>query len=200
MTVSNAALVPLARRLFDLDADAEAIVGHLAKDPGLRKMLSSQPPPRVPGCWDPLELAVRAILGQQISVRGAATLAARIVAQFGGRFPTAAELASADLTAIGLTKSRIASLRALGAAVADGQVRFDPSMELGEAVEQFKTVRGIGDWTAHYIAMRALKNPDAFLAGDLFLRRAFPDILRRAERWKPYRAYAAIVIWTGATR
>ena len=175
------------RHLFDLDADPAAIASHLGKHACLRL----RPGVRVAGCWDPFELAVRAIVGQQISVKGASTLMGRIHSSFG---LTPEALAAADLTAIGLTKSRAETLRSLAALVARD----------GLQLEGLARIRGIGPWTLQYISMRALKNSDAFPAEDLILRRAAStngapltpkQLIARAEAWRPYRAYAVIALW-----
>jgi AraC family transcriptional regulator of adaptative response / DNA-3-methyladenine glycosylase II len=197
------------RRLFDLDADPIAIAAHLgsiAKIPGLR----------VPGAWDGFEMAVRAILGQQVTVKGATTLAGRLVERFGERladpegalthrFPSAARLASADLASIGLPAARAASIRALAAAVAKGALDLSAPAGLEPMVEALTAIPGVGPWTAHYIAMRAGREPDAFPASDLVLRKhaapagappLAPRALEaRAEAWRPWRAYAALQLW-----
>lgn len=176
-----------ARHLFDLDADVDAIQRHLSRD----SLLKPRPGLRVPGCWDPFELAVRAVVGQQISVKGASTFMGRIHATFGLLPET---LADADLTTAGLTRSRAATVRALAEATLNKTVGYD----------RLTSIRGIGPWTAQYIAMRALKNSDAFPAEDLILRRAASidgqplssrQLIARAERWRPYRAYAVIALW-----
>jgi AraC family transcriptional regulator of adaptative response / DNA-3-methyladenine glycosylase II len=153
---------------------------------------------RLPGCWDPFELAVRAILGQQVTVRGASTLAARLVAQFGPPKPEV--LASADLTSIGLTKARAVSLRSLAGAVAEGSLRLDGSAPAAEVMTRLCELPGIGSWTANYIAMRALGDPDAFPSSDLGLLKAAgvssPRRLEEmAEAWRPWRSYAALYLW-----
>ena len=201
-------------RVFDVDADAAGILEHLRRDARLAKALRGRRDLRVPGAWQPFELAVRAILGQQISVRGAATLAARIVQSFGApvaepahgvthAFPTPQRLADANLGRIGLTRARAASLNALARAVADGSLDFDRLGDLEHAVRTLVELPGIGEWTAHYIAMRALGEPDAFPAGDLGLLRAMGsggraarDLERASEAWRPWRAYAVMALWT----
>jgi AraC family transcriptional regulator of adaptative response / DNA-3-methyladenine glycosylase II len=171
---------------------------------------------RVPGAWDGFELAVRAILGQQVSVRGATTLAGRLVAKFGAPlaetseaglthlFPSAAVLASADVASIGLPRARAEAIRALARAVADGNLALDTGLELDALVERLCEIPGIGPWTAHYVAMRACGETDAFPAGDLVLRRAYGGPAREAallaasEAWRPWRAYAALQLWASA--
>ena len=175
------------RRLFDVAADLDVINATLSLDPLLRPLVLARPGLRVPGAWDPFEIGVRAILGQQVTVAGARTLAGRLVAAY-GQMPTAAQLVDADLSAIGLPGSRQETLRAYARAV----------LAQNETLEN---VRGIGPWTRDYYAMRALGEPDAFPAGDLVLRKATglneKQLLARAEGWRPWRAYAALHIWRG---
>ncbi|AUX35616.1 MULTISPECIES: AlkA N-terminal domain-containing protein [Sorangium] len=206
------------RRLFDLGADPDAIAAHLRADPRLAPLVAATPGVRVPGAWDGFELAVRAILGQQVSVRAATQLAGRLVERHGeplaarGGLPEGAEglrfvfpspeaLAAADLTDLGVPRARAATITALAARVARGEVALDASRGLDETVRALCAVPGIGAWTAHYIAMRALREPDAFPATDLGLRRApggvsGADLLAMAEAWRPWRAYAAMLLWT----
>ncbi len=206
------------RSLFDLSADTMRIAEQLDHDPDL--MASHSLDWRVPGCWDRFELAVRAILGQQVTVIGATRLAGRLVEAFGRRvdgapmwcFPTPASLArttARSIAAIGIPSARAQTIRALSRAVADGAPILEPAPDLTTAVARLVALPGIGDWTAHYIAMRALGEPDAFPAGDLGLRRALSRGRRpltdralrmRAESWRPWRAYAAMRIWTRAAR
>ncbi|HYL34869.1 MAG TPA: 3-methyladenine DNA glycosylase 2, partial [Bryobacteraceae bacterium] len=153
---------------------------------------------RLPGCWDAFELAVRAILGQQVTVKGATTLTGRLVERFGA--PRADVLADADLAGIGLPKARAESIRAFARAVSDGQIRFDASVAAPEFVARLCELPGIGAWTANYIAMRALGDPDAFPASDLGLLKAAgassPRRLEQiAEAWRPWRSYAALYLW-----
>jgi 3-methyladenine DNA glycosylase/8-oxoguanine DNA glycosylase len=204
-----------ARRLFDLDADPLAIAAQLRSDAWLAPLVDRRPGLRVPGAWDPFELAVRAILGQQITVRGATTLAGRLVAALGeplecdGRlthlFPDAATLAAADVAAIGIPRARAGAIRALARAVADGALALDACRGLDDAVARLTALPGIGEWTAQYIAMRAFGEPDAFPHGDLSLRIAFGnnaapvpavELARAAEAWRPWRAYAALQLWS----
>jgi AraC family transcriptional regulator of adaptative response / DNA-3-methyladenine glycosylase II len=165
---------------------------------------------RVPGCWDGFELSVRALLGQQVSVSAARTLAGRLVNRFGTQistestlthlFPSPEQLAHANISSIGLTQARGESIRLLARAVAAGQINFASVVNLEEFQSRLCELPGIGNWTAQYIAMRALGDPDAFPAGDLGLLRAASfhnerDLARRAERWRPWRAYAALYLW-----
>ena len=214
-----AAAVPrvLARvsRVFDVDADAPAIKAWLARDPRLARALRGRVV-RVPGAFDAFEAGVRALLGQQVSVAAARTLAGRLVTACGAAlpapdqtlthvFPTAAAVAAAALEKLGLTRSRAAALRGFAAAVADGTLDLGAFRDLDDAVTQLTALPGIGDWTAQYIAMRALAEPDAFPAGDLGVRHALarngtlPNerlVRERAERWRPWRAYAVLALWT----
>jgi AraC family transcriptional regulator of adaptative response / DNA-3-methyladenine glycosylase II len=208
-------LVRRVRRLFDLDADPVSVQAGLAGTPLLATGLRRRPGLRVPGAWDGFELAVRAVLGQQVSVAGATTLARRLVQNHGafrpsGRagldrvFPTPAGLAEAPLEAIGLPKSRAATLRALAAAVAEGRVHFGAGQRLDEFVRGMVALPGIGPWTAHYVAMRALGHPDAFPAGDLVLQQVLGGAGGRlsereteacSQAWRPWRAYAVLHLW-----
>ena len=206
------------RRLFDVDADIAAIDAQLAHDPRLRAFVRRHPGQRLPGGWDGFEIAVRAVLGQQISVAAARTLAARLLERFGEPvalsdgekirlFPTPQTLAAADLTAIGLPRARAAALNTIARAVTDGVVDFRPEQSLDGFVASWCELPGIGAWTAHYIAMRALGHPDAFPAADLVLRRMLADggqplsaraVESLSERWRPWRAYAVMHIWRNA--
>jgi AraC family transcriptional regulator of adaptative response / DNA-3-methyladenine glycosylase II len=164
----------------------------------------------VPGCWDGFELAVRAVLGQQVSVSGASTLAGRLVRRFGKQisnqgplthlFPPARVLLEADIACIGVTGARAETIRALSRSVAEDQIKLSSLQDFDDVRARLMQLPGIGDWTTQYIAMRALGDPDAFPAGDLGLRRALSinsarEITRRAEVWRPWRAYAAIYLW-----
>jgi AraC family transcriptional regulator of adaptative response / DNA-3-methyladenine glycosylase II len=182
-------LVVRARRTFDLAADPTAIDEHLRRDKLLRPLLMKRPGPRVPGAWEPFEVAVRAIVGQQISVRAATTMMNRFFA--GSQWDSA-----------GMPKSRIKAIRALENAVASDPSILTRGKSLEETIERLTELPGIGPWTAHYIAMRALAEPDAFPHTDLGLRKAAGAIgidpaklLEHAECWRPWRAYAAIALW-----
>ncbi len=175
-----------ARRLLDLDApiaDVHAHLGPAAPIAGLR----------VPGCTDGFELAVRAILGQQVSVAAASALAGRLAGLHGGRFPSARALAQAPPPTF-MPASRAAAITALARAVADGLV-LDPPLDLAATRAALLALPGIGPWTVEYVAMRALGDRDAYPATDLVLRRADGG---RSERWRPFRAYAAMALWTAA--
>jgi AraC family transcriptional regulator of adaptative response / DNA-3-methyladenine glycosylase II len=213
-------IVERARRIFDLDADPLQIGSHLQRSRALVAQLKTRPGLRVPGAWDGFELAVRAVLGQQVTVRGATTLAGRLVHAFGQRldgtgsslthlFPAPATLATADVSSIGLPRARAATLQALALAVSRGQLILDASHGLEDAVSRLCAIPGIGAWTAHYIAMRACGEPDAFPASDLGLRRALANgagplsataLSALAEAWRPWRAYAAMYLWSAGRR
>ncbi len=206
-------IVERIRAMFDLNADCAAIAPHLNADPILAERVEMEPGLRVPGCWSGFELAIRAILGQQITVKGATTLAGALVRTFGKPisnagtlthlFPTAEVLATADLTGIGMTKARIETIRAFARAVCDGRIRFEGIVGADEFLASLCEIPGIGKWTAQYVAMRALGEPDAFPSGDLGLLRALGldnsrDLERRAEAWRPWRAYATMYLWNVA--
>jgi len=211
-------IVARIRRVFDLAADIGAIAAHLAQDARLKPLVAARPGLRVPGAWDGFELAVRAILGQQITVGAARGLAGKLVERHGRRlavagapaslthaFPTPEALAGADIAALGMPRARAAALAGLPAAVAAEPGFFGASADLDAAIARLCALNGIGAWTAQYIAMRALREPDAFPAADIGLLRALADadgkrpspaeLLRRAEAWRPWRAYAAIHLW-----
>ena len=203
-------IVERARRLFDLSADPQEIAQQLGSDPLLARRISARPGLRVPGAWDGFELAVRAILGQQVTVRGATTLTGRLVREFGTPltsnrglthvFPDAAALADADVGRIGLPRARAHTIRSLARAVTNGDVSFSTSANIEDFLERFLRLPGIGDWTAQYVAMRALGEPDAFPAADLGLLRASglrsPRALEAlSQSWRPWRSYAAMYLW-----
>ena len=198
------------RRLFDLRADPAEIAARLAQDPALAPRVARRPGLRLPGAWDGFELAVRAILGQQVSVKGATTLAGRLVLAFGAPidaarglthvFPRAETLAGVDCAAVGLPAARAEAIRRLAVAVARCELVFGAVADPNRFVEDFMKLPGIGEWTAQYVAMRALGEPDAFPSADLGLLRgagvAKPKELEaRAEAWRPWRAYAAMHLW-----
>jgi AraC family transcriptional regulator of adaptative response / DNA-3-methyladenine glycosylase II len=212
-------IIARLRRVFDLAADPQAIAAHLSEDPLLAPLLAAWPGLRVPGAFDGFELAVRGLLGQQISVAAARTLAGRLVARFGTPlaidcsgfaqlthvFPSPAALAKADASSFGLPKARRAALISLAAEIAADPSIFARHAPLDEAVARLRKLPGIGEWTAHYIAMRELREADAFPAADLGLIRAVAqltgttptpkELLARAELWRPWRAYAAQHLW-----
>lgn len=214
-----ATVVARLRHLFDLDADMSVIDSHLAGSPDLAQRVKARPGIRVPGAWDDFELAVRAILGQQVSVAAATTMAGRLASAHGqplppaiGRntggvthlFPPPPIPATADLTAIGLPRRRAGALNSLAAALTAEPGLLGTGETLEDRVARLCRLPGIGPWTAHYIAMRTLREPDAFPSADLGLMRALqtpsgrptPDAVRRmAEAWRPWRAYAALRLW-----
>jgi AraC family transcriptional regulator, regulatory protein of adaptative response / DNA-3-methyladenine glycosylase II len=213
------AIIARVRRVFDLAADPVPIAEHLAKDPALAPLVEARPGLRVPGAWDGFELAIRAVLGQQITVTAAATLAGRLVAAHGQRlanadsqlthvFPRPAALASADLTSLGMLRSRATALSAVAAAAVADPHLFDANCGLEDAVKRLRSIRGVGEWTAQYIALRQLREPDAFPAADIGLLRAIAgremrrpsssELLDRANAWRPWRAYAAQHLWASA--
>jgi AraC family transcriptional regulator of adaptative response / DNA-3-methyladenine glycosylase II len=202
-------IVERIRAMFDLNGDWSEIARTLKRDALLKERMQAAPGLRVPGCWDGFELTIRAILGQQVTVAGATTLAGRLAKKFGRPFaagslthlfPTAEILGAADLGEIGLTKSRAETIRAVARAASKGEIDFGASVDARTFVEQLCTVPGIGQWTAQYVAMRALREPDAYPTGDLGLLRALDltnarELDARAEAWKPWRAYAAMYLW-----
>ncbi len=205
-------IVERIRAMFDLNADWLDIAQTLRSDPALSKYIEAAPGLRVPGSWDGFELATRAVVGQQITVRGATTLTGRIVKLFGRPYPTEVGLthlfptpdilADGDLTRAGLTKARAATVQALARAVSDKKICFGGVVDNQDFLVNLREIPGIGAWTAQYIAMRALGEPDAFPAGDIALVRALQltdarQLEARAEIWRPWRAYAAMYLWSG---
>jgi AraC family transcriptional regulator, regulatory protein of adaptative response / DNA-3-methyladenine glycosylase II len=211
------AVLSRLRRLFDLDARPDVIHQHLHQDPLLAPTLDKYPGLRVGGAWDLFELAVRAVLGQQITVKAATTLSGRLVATFGQRIttpypnlsrlgitPAAIQSASVDLLCQqGLVQARARTLQHLAKFALEGGFHFGPDAHHASVVARLVELPGIGPWTAHYIAMRALRYPDAFPAADLGLRRAVglgelastKDTEARSTTWSPWRAYAAAALW-----
>ena len=207
-------IIERIRAMFDLNADWEAIAESLRTDQVLTGRVESNPGLRVPGCWDGFELTTRAILGQQITVKGATALAGRMVRAFGQPFSAAGNLthlfprpevlADAELGSIGLPRARAETVRALARAVCDGQIRFEGVVEPKAFLTRLCEIPGIGEWTAQYVAMRALGEPDAFPSADLGLLRSLAldnsyELERRAEAWRPWRAYAAMYLWSMAS-
>jgi AraC family transcriptional regulator, regulatory protein of adaptative response / DNA-3-methyladenine glycosylase II len=209
------AIIARIRRVFDLAADPVAIGAQLAEDTALAPLVAARPGLRVPGAWDGFELAVRAVLGQQITVVAATGLAGKLVRTYGAAMPTAEDglthafpqperLAQADLTSLGMPGARARTLSALAAAVAADPALFAVGRSLDEAIARLRALAGIGEWTAQYIAMRQMREPDAFPAADIGLLRAMAkngrrpnpaELLARAECWRPWRAYAALHLW-----
>jgi AraC family transcriptional regulator, regulatory protein of adaptative response / DNA-3-methyladenine glycosylase II len=213
------AVVDRCRRLLDLDADPRAYTAVLAADPALAPRVRANPGQRAPGTVDPAETAVRAVLGQQVSLAAGRTLAARLVAACGAplrvadgdalthAFPAPEAIAAADLGAVGMPRARQRTLRELCARLSAGDLVLAAGADAAEVRERLLAVPGIGPWTADYIALRALADPDAFPAGDLGLRRAARSLglpsdaaalEARAERWRPWRRYAAHYLWAAA--
>ena len=213
------AVIARIRRVFDLTADPALIGAHLSQDPALAPLVAARPGLRAPGAWDGFEMAVRAILGQQITVTAARGLAARLVETYGEpvedpaaaklglsrAFPTPERLIGQDIAALGMPRARGAALEALARTVAADPTIFTPRADLESAVAALSALPGVGEWTAQYIALRELREPDAFPHADIGLLRAMagPDgarpspetLLRRSQGWRPWRAYAAQHLW-----
>jgi AraC family transcriptional regulator of adaptative response / DNA-3-methyladenine glycosylase II len=208
-------IIARLRRLFDLAAEPDVIAAHLLEDPDLAPLVNGRPGLRAPGAWDGFELAVRAVLGQQITVRAAIALAGKLVATYGEPlvqpaaglthvFPRPEVIARSDLSGLGMPGKRAATLSTLAQAILDDPAIFSPGRTLDEAIAELRALPGVGEWTAQYIAMRLLREPDAFPAADVGLMRALEnghgrpsaaEVLERAERWRPWRAYAAQHLW-----
>jgi AraC family transcriptional regulator of adaptative response / DNA-3-methyladenine glycosylase II len=207
-------VVERTRRIFNLDVDLDQAAWQLDADPAVGPLVRARPGLRVPGTWDPFETGVRAIIGQQVSVAGASTIAARLVERHGTpvpglhelglthTFPSPGTLATAELTGLGFPATRGDAIRNFARAVVDDAIRLDRSLELDRLVASVTAVPGLGPWTANYLALR-LGESDAFPAADLGLRRALGPaaplstvaLTRRAERWRPWRAHAAVHLW-----
>jgi AraC family transcriptional regulator of adaptative response / DNA-3-methyladenine glycosylase II len=210
-------IIARIRRMFDLSADPGAIASALSSDPMLAPLISARPGLRLPGGWDGFEIAVRAVLGQQITLRAATQLAGRIVSVAGKlvkdsiglpglshAFPRPERFNANTLARLGMPRARAAALAGVAAAIIADPHLFDPRRDLADAVVRLRNLRGIGEWTAQYIAMRALGESDAFLAADVGVQRRFAEngrrpaeseLLDRAERWRPWRAYAVLHLW-----
>jgi len=204
-----------ARRAFDLDADPQVIDAALARDAELGSLVRRTPGMRVPGTFDTFELVVRAIFGQQVSVPGARTSLGRFAARFGTPldppsgtitrlFPSAEQVVEIRPEALEMPRGRAEAIRRVAELVAVGQLDLSGGAPLEDPLRFLGEVRGIGPWTLAYVAMRAFRDPDAFLAGDLGVRKGFRslglpsgagEILARAERWRPWRAYAVMHLW-----
>lgn len=211
-------IVTRVRHMFDVGADVSTITSHLAKDKMLAPLIAAWPGLRTPGCWDGFELAVRAVLGQQITVEAARQLGSKLVLLCGDlvrdaadprlarSFPSARCVATADLRKIGMPESRRATLKALVQAAVENPRLFEPLSSIEENIARLRAIRGIGEWTAQYIALRALREPNAFPATDIGILRGAasldgmlstaPQLIQRAEAWRPWRAYAAQYLWT----
>lgn len=219
MAEGSWAILAQLRAMFDLDANPTVVDAQLGADRLLRPSVQRHPGLRVPGAWSTFELAVRAVLGQQVSVAGSPTLAARLAVKFGQPIttpfpnlnrlaPSAQAVATAspeDIATIGLPRARAAALHELAKAAERGELSFGPTATVEDVVAALRRIRGIGEWTAQYVAMRALRFPDAFPAADLGVRKALAapgqplpsekEVLARAAAWRPWRAYAALHLW-----
>ena len=215
---SLSTIIARVRRMFDLGAEPGAIAAALSADPVLAPLVVARPGVRLPGAWDGFEVAVRAVLGQQITVKAATRLASRVVAELGApiserddspgltrAFPRSDRFDLGVLSGLGMPKARAATLAGIATAVRADPTLFDPGRDLAEAVTRLRNLPGVGEWTAQYIAMRAMGESDAFLAGDIAVRRKFAQfgprlsekqLLAHAERWRPWRAYAVLHLWT----
>ena len=218
-TAFSKSLYPIAERvrsIFDLKADPEQVFSQLANDDLLKEVVQKHPGLRVPGAWDPFELAMRAVLGQQVTVKAATTLCGRLADAVGHRldtiederlsliFPSAEDLVDVDVK-IGTPESRMKSIRAISQAVVNGDLKFKVEKDLDSFQKEFCKLPGIGPWTAHYFAMRALGEPDAFPDGDIVLQKVLnimsgrelsrKEMIERAEGWRPWRAYATLHLW-----
>ena len=219
-------LLPIIQRvrgIFDLDASPDDVSRVLSRDKFLKPLLKRKPGIRVPGAWDGFELTIRAVLGQQVSVAAATTFAGRLAKRYGQKldvtipgisesespslvFPQPEKLLRARLGDLGIIRSRAATIRRVAKAVVDGDVSFDPAQSVEDFCRSLVAIKGIGEWTASYVAMRAMKDPDAFPHADLGLLRAFDaddrermkpaELRERAEAWRPWRAYAALLLWS----
>lgn len=210
-------IVARLRHLLDLDARPDVVAGHLADDPRIGPLVERRPGLRVPGAFDPFELAVRTVLGQQISVEAASALCVRLVGAFGpgppaandagppdGRtFPTSEGLASRsvdEIRSLGMPASRATTIVELARAVASGDVELDGTTDPEETEGRLRSIHGIGPWTAQYLLMRAVRWPNAFPAADLGIRKALggttaAEAEARSRAWEPWRAYAALHLW-----
>ena len=214
-------VVARVRRMFDLDVDLLPIHRHLAADPLLAPLIAAHPGVKVPGAWDGLELAIRAVLGQQITVVAAIKLAGKLVERYGARvaspapglshlFPEAAVLADADLATLGMPRSRGRTLSGVAQALLDNPQIFEPGPNLRASVTPLLALWGVGEWTAQYIALRQMRHADALPVADVGLLNALTalegrpvtavELLARAERWRPYRGYGAQLLWTFLSR
>lgn len=216
---ADALVAPLSR-MFDTETDPKDIHRCFSSDPWLAPLVESAPGLRVPGAWSAFELVIRTVVGQQVSVKAATTVMGKIVARVGKRidghlhedtawrFPTPAALAAADLTGVGMPGKRIATVQAVASAVASGALPLDDrNADTTVIRSSLLALPGVGPWTVEYVAMRALRDPDAWPASDLVLMNAIlrrdPDLKRpgqqkaRTEAWRPWRAYAAIHLCNG---
>jgi AraC family transcriptional regulator of adaptative response / DNA-3-methyladenine glycosylase II len=212
-------LAALLRALFDLDAHPEAVASHLGRDPALAPLIGARPGLRVPGSFDAFETTARTVLGQQVSVRAASTIGARLAAAFGEPVvtpfadlhrltATATSVAAAgedSIAALGMPRARARAVLAVARAFASGSLRLARASDPDAARADLLALPGVGPWTAEYVAMRALGWPDALPASDLVLRKALGGltprgVVTRAEAWRPFRSYAVMHLWTHAAR
>ena len=206
-------IIERIRGMFDLNADWAAIAQSLGTDPALTSRIRAEPGLRVPGCWNGFELTIRAILGQKMTLKGATALVGRIAESYGQPisdaddlthlFPTPEVLADAKLAGLGLTEERAETIHTLARAVCDGAISFERIVDSDAFLAQLREIPGIGCWTAQYVAMRALGEPDAFPTGDVGLLRALGlktslELEKRAEAWRPWRSYASMYLWSTA--
>ncbi len=205
------------RSMFDLDSDLGAVNNHLSRDPGMSMLVAAHTCLRIPGGWDPFEVAIRAVLGQQVSIAAARVLANRLVERCGEDlgsvqfpelsrlFPTPSAIAAADLTNMGMPGARANTLKAIAESFLDDPLLFEKGRSADDTVNRLRQIKGVGEWTAQYIAIRACRKFDAFPAGDAGILRGLADdsgvrphqkdVLTLAEAWRPYRAYAAHHLW-----
>lgn len=207
-------IIERIRRMFDLSADWQAIAARLRTDAALAGRIEANPGLRVPGCWDGFELATRAIIGQQRNGKATTELSGRIVKAFGRPFSAASSLthlfpgpeilADAKLNSVGLSVEQSQTIRTLARAVCDGQISFEGVVESDAFLTRLCEIPGIAKWTGQYVAMRALGEPDALPAWHLDLARALAlrssdELEQRSRAWRPWRAYAAMYLWNGAS-
>jgi 3-methyladenine DNA glycosylase/8-oxoguanine DNA glycosylase len=205
-----------AKRIFDLNADPAAIKNVFSKDRKLASIVNRIPGLRIPGAWDWFEIAIRAILGQQITVKAARTIAGRIVNKIGTPlngnsarlFPTPEQMINASMDGMGIPTRRIEAIRQLAKARLENEIGPDSGIGFEESIRRLCLLPGIGPWTANYIALRTFNERDVFLPGDIGLRRSaskllgkeFSDaeLMKYAERWRPWRSYAVLYLWSAA--
>ena len=218
-TVDLSTIAQRLQSMFDLDVDPAAVSEVLSVDERLGPLVAARPGLRLPGCWDPFELIVRAILGQQITVAAARTIATRVVERYGRPFgsgtrlpcgqaprlfPNAQTLAAADIQSIGMPGRRVQTLQSFAQAVTDDAIDLNPGADGERLTQQLLSIKGIGQWTAGYVQLRTLKDPDAFPPGDIALLRAAqslgiaqtqPQLQQAAQAWRPWRASAVAYLW-----
>lgn len=207
-TINLAEFAARLKHMFDLDADPMAIAIALREDENMRSHLRSYRGLRIPGCWDGFELAVRAIVGQKISVKAAHTVLSRITKicgetqnlnhklQLQNFFPAPQAILDADLSTVGLTKAKIECLKAISQSVVNNDLILDGTADYQATLENLSSRKGIGPWTVEYIAMRALRNPDAFPHSDLEIKKKIQQLQLNPQKWAPWRAYGAVLLWS----